>query len=398
MMTTESLTAAEWMALEDETQLATYKKWPIPLVRAAGTMVEDVEGNQYLDLYGGHCVAFLGHNHPAVVAAIKEQADHLLFYSNAVYAPIRARASERLARMAPESMNNVFFINSGAEANEVALKIARKTTGRANVVAVEGDFHGRTMGSLSTTWAHKYREGYEGAMGPVRFAPFGDADKAATIIREEHPAAVIVEPIQSMGGMRTAPVAYFQALKDACDETGAMLIFDEVQTGVGRTGAFTYAQTIGVIPHMITMAKSLGGGVPVAALLIDDEVAATVGYGEQGTTFGGGMLAMAAVEATLRVVEEEHLSERALKVWDALAEGCEARGLRYQGAGCLMGIDFERPVAPIIAGLREQQILTGGSADPNIMRLMPPALVTRSDVDRFFAALDEVLETMKEAA
>lgn len=396
-MQTDSLSAADWMALEEETQLATYRKWPIPLVRASGAMVEDVDGNQYLDLYGGHCVAFLGHNHPEVVKAIKSQADDLLFYSNAVYAPIRARASERLARMAPEGMNKVFFINSGAEANEVAMKIARKATGRSNVVAVEGDFHGRTMGSLSTTWAHKYREGYEGAFGPVTFAPFGDADKAAAIIRNEKPAAVIVEPIQSMGGMRTAPVSYFKALKDTCVETGAMLIFDEVQTGVGRTGAFTYAQTIGVIPHMITLAKSLGGGVPVSALLLDDEVASTVGYGEQGTTFGGGMLAMAAVDAALRVVEDEKLSERAVKVWDSLAAGCEKRGLRYQGAGCLMGIDFGRPVAPIIAGLRDRKILTGGSADPNIMRLMPPAVVTRMHVDTFFMAVDDVLKTLDEA-
>ncbi len=395
-MHTESLTAAEWMALEDKTQLDTYRKWPIPLVRAKGAEVEDVDGNTYLDLYGGHCVAFLGHNHPEVVRAIKEQADSLLFYSNAVYAPVRARASERLSRMAPEGMNKVFFVSTGTEANEVAMKIARKATGRPNVIAVEGDFHGRTMGSLSTTWAHKYREGYEKAFGPVAFAPFGDAEKAAAIIREHQPAAVIVEPIQSMGGMRTAPVSYFQALKDACVEVGAMLIFDEVQTGVGRTGAFTYAQTIGVIPHMISLAKSLGGGVPVSALLINDEVAKTVGYGEQGTTFGGGMIAMAAVDAALRVVEEEKLSERAMLVWEALADGCEARGLRYQGAGCLMGIDFGRPVGPIVAGLRDRGILTGGSADPNIMRLMPPAVVTREHVDRFFLALDEVLTATEE--
>lgn len=395
-MQNESMTAAEWMAFEDETQLATYRKWPIPLVKASGAMVEDVDGNQYLDLYGGHCVAFLGHNHPEVVKAIKAQADDLLFYSNAVYAPIRARASARVARLAPEGMNTVFFVNSGAEANEVAMKVARKATGRANIVAVEGDFHGRTMGSLSTTWAQKYREGYEKAFGPVRFAPFGDAEGAARIIREESPAAVIIEPIQSMGGMRTADRAYFEALRAACDETGAMLIFDEVQTGVGRTGAFSYAQTIGVIPDMMTMAKSLGGGVPVSALIMDDEVAATVGYGEQGTTFGGGMLAMAAVDAALRVVEEEKLSERALKVWNALAEGCDQRGLRYQGAGCLMGIDFGRPVAPIVAGLREHHVLTGGSADPNIMRLMPPAVVTRAHVDRFFAALDTVMASLEE--
>jgi acetylornithine/succinyldiaminopimelate/putrescine aminotransferase len=398
MMKQESMTATEWMAFEDETQLATYRKWPIPLVKASGAMVEDVDGNQYLDLYGGHCVAFLGHNHPEVVKAIKTQADDLLFYSNAVYAPVRARASARVARLSPEGMNTVFFVNSGAEANEVALKVARKATGRASVVAVEGDFHGRTMGSLSTTWAKKYRDGYEKAFGPVTFAPFADAEAAARVIRDARPSAVIIEPIQSMGGMRTADRAYFEALRAACDDVGAMLIFDEVQTGVGRTGSFSYAQTIGVIPDMITMAKSLGGGVPVSALILKDDVAATVGYGEQGTTFGGGMLAMAAVDAALRVVEEEKLSERALKVWDALVEGCEQRGLRYQGAGCLMGIDFDQPVAPIIVELRKHHILTGGSANPNIMRLMPPAVVTREQVDQFFTALDAVMSTLEEVS
>lgn len=391
-------TNAEWMALEEETQLATYRKWPIALAKAYGSTVEDVEGNTYLDLYGGHCVAFLGHNHPRVVEAIKEQADNLLFYSNAVYAPARAKASERLARMAPEGMNKVFFINSGAEANEAAMKIARKATGRANMVAVEGDFHGRTLGALSATWEHKYRAGYEKAFGPVSFIPFGDVEKAREIILAEQPAAVIIEPIQSMGGMRTASVEYFQTLESACRECGAMLIFDEVQTGVGRTGAFTYAQRIGVRPHMITMAKSLGGGVPVSAILIDDEVASKVGYGEQGTTFGGGMLAMAAVDAALQVVEDEKLSERALAIWNALEAGCNERGLRCQGAGCLMGIDFGMPVAPIIAGLRDRHILTGGSADPNIIRLMPPAVVTREQINEFFAAVDEVLEELARAS
>ena len=393
-MTEELTTNAHWMALEEQTQLATYRKWPIALAKAHGSTVEDVEGRTYLDLYGGHCVAFLGHNHPRVVQAIKDQADDLLFYSNAVYAPARARASERLARLAPEGMNKVFFINSGAEANEAAMKIARKATGRAPIVAVEGDFHGRTLGALSTTWEHKYRAGYETSFGPVTFIPFGDAEAARNVILSVKPAAVIIEPIQSMGGMRTAPVEYFQALEQACRETGAMLIFDEVQTGVGRTGAFTYAQRIGIKPDMITFAKSLGGGVPVSAILLRDEVAAQVGYGDQGTTFGGGMLAMAAVDAALQVVEEEKLSEKALAIWDALEAGCTARGLRCQGAGCLMGIDFDRPVAPIIAGLRERGILTGGSADPNIMRLMPPAVLTNEEIEAFFTALDEVLASV----
>ncbi|MDA0683148.1 MAG: aminotransferase class III-fold pyridoxal phosphate-dependent enzyme [Bacteroidetes bacterium] len=387
-----TMTTTEWMELENRSQLGTYNKWPIALVGAKGAMVTDTDGRTYLDLYGGHCVAFLGHNHPKVVAAIKQQADEILFYSNAVYSPARAKASERLARLAPDGMDTVFFVSTGTEANEVAMKIARKATGRTNIVAVEGDFHGRTLGSLAATWEGKYRSGYEESFGPVTFVPFDDAEQARKVILEQKPAAVIVEPIQSMSGMKTASVEYFQALESACRETGAMFIMDEVQTGVGRTGAFTYADLLGIKPDMITLAKSLGGGVPVAAVLVRDEVAATVHPGEQGTTFGGGMLAMAAVDAALQVVEEEHLSERALAIWDALEKGCVQRGLRCQGAGCLMGIDFGQPVGPIVAALRAEGILTGGSANPNIMRLMPPAVVSDEQISGFFKALDLVME------
>lgn len=388
------MTTADWMELEDKSQLGTYNKWPIALVSAKGATVTDADGRTYLDLYGGHCVAFLGHNHPKVVEAIKRQADEILFYSNAAYSPIRAKASDRLARLAPEGMDTVFFVSTGTEANEVAMKIARKATGRNNMVAVEGDFHGRTLGSLATTWETKYRKGYEDSFGPVTFVPFDDAETARKVILEQKPAAVIVEPIQSMSGMKTASVEYFRALEAACRETGAMFIMDEVQTGVGRTGAFTYADLLGVKPDMITLAKSLGGGVPVAAVLVRDEVAATVHPGEQGTTFGGGMLAMAAVDAALEVVEEEDLSARATHIWNVLEQGCLDRGLHCQGAGCLIGIDFGQPVGPIVAALRAKGILTGGSADPNIMRLMPPAVVSDEQMADFFAALDSILETV----
>ena len=383
-------TGEQWMELEEASQLKTYRKWPIALDKGDGAWVEDVNGNRYLDLYGGHCVAFLGHNHPAVVAAIKEQADKLLFYSNAVYSPIRAQASAKLSSMAPEGMDRVFFVNSGAEANEVAMKVARKATGRTGIIAVEGDFHGRTLGALATTWQNAYRSGYEGAFAPVDFIPFGDSDAAEATIMEKKPAAVIIEPIQSMQGVRTAPKAYYEALERACKAAGSLLIFDEVQTGVGRTGAFTYSQLLGVCPDMITLAKSLGGGVPVSAVLFKNEVAATVNPGEQGTTFGGGMMAMACVLATLETVEKENLSERACRLFDHFAGHCAKRDLSIDGAGCLMGINFGEPVAPIVSALREKKILTGGSSDPNVMRLMPPAVVSLEEVDLFFKALDEV--------
>jgi len=390
-----TMTSIEWMELEASTQLGTYNKWPISLVKGDGAWVEDVDGNRYLDLYGGHCVAFLGHNHPAVVEAIKHQADALLFYSNAVHAPVRARASKLLSELAPEGMDKVFFINSGSEANEAAMKIARKATGRTHIVAVEGDFHGRTLGSLATTWQEKYRAGYEAAMAPVTFVPFGNSEAARTTILEEKPAAVIVEPIQSMQGMRTAAPSFFRALSEACKEAGSMLIMDEVQTGLGRTGAFTYSQLLGIDPDMITLAKSLGGGVPVSAVLLRNEVADTVGFGEQGTTFGGGMLAMACVEATLKTLVAEDLQKKALAIWNALEIGCQIRGLRYQGAGCLMGIKFSQPIATLVSGLREKGILVGGSADPYVMRLMPPAVVSEEEIKLFWKSLDQV---MREAA
>ncbi len=385
------MTSAEWMELEEISQLKTYRKWPISLEKGSGAWVEDTDGKRYLDLYGGHCVAFLGHNHPAVVQAVKDQADKLLFYSNAVYSPARARASAALAALAPKGMGNIFFINSGAEANETAMKMARKATGRSGIVAMEGDFHGRSLGALSVTWQAAYRKGHESSFGPVTFVPFGDAEKTCAVILESKPAAVIIEPIQSTSGMRTAPASFFKAVAGACKEAGSILIMDEVQTGVGRTGAFTYSQVVEIEPDMITLAKSLGGGVPVGAVLISDEVAATVNYGDQGTTFGGAPLAMAAVEATLKALVDEGLTERSVQIYDLFEKGCTERGLSVQGAGCMVGIDFGRPMGAFVTGLREKGILVGGSTDPNIMRLMPPAVVTGHEIELFFTALDQVM-------
>ncbi|NQV71647.1 aspartate aminotransferase family protein [bacterium] len=392
------MTSAEWMQLEDASQLNTYKKWPIALEKGEGAWVIDTDGKRYLDLYGGHCVAFMGHNHPSVVKAIKDQADDLLFYSNAVYSPVRARASAALAAWSPEGMRQSFFVNSGAEANETAMKIARKITGRTGIVAMEGDFHGRTLGALSTTWQAAYRKGHETSFGPVTFVPFGDSAAACEAILSTKPAAVIIEPIQSTAGMRTAPKQFFHDVAAACKEAGSLLIMDEVQTGVGRTGAFTYSQVLGIEPDMITLAKSLGGGVPVSAVLVRDEVAAAVNAGEQGTTFGGGMLAMAAVEATLKVLEEEGLCERSLEIYQQFEAGCLERGLGVQGAGCLVGIDFGKPLGSIVGDFRKAGILVGGSADPNIMRLMPPGIVTDEEIVSFFAALDEIMATNLQVA
>ncbi len=294
------MTTAETIQTEDAFQIPTYKKLPVALVRGEGAYVWDADGRRYVDFYGGHCVVPVGHCAPRVVQAIQAQAAQLMFYSNVVYSPVRAEAAALLARMAPEGMRHVFFCNSGTEANETALKMARTFTGKTHVVAMNAGFHGRTLGSLLATHG-SYRAPYSAVLPETTFVPFGDADALEEVLAtRDDVAAVILEPIQSMAGLYTAEASYFERLRAACDAAGALLIFDEVQTGVGRTGTFSISESLGVPPDLITLAKSLASGVPVGAVLASDAVAGHVKVGDQGTTFGGGMLAMAALTATLQ--------------------------------------------------------------------------------------------------
>lgn len=364
------------ITLEDTVTLPTYTKHPISLVRGEGVYVWDADGKRYLDLYGGHCVALLGHSPERVVAAIREQSEQLLFYSNTVYSPVRARTAQRLVDLAPNGLDRVFFCNSGAEANEAALKLAVATTGRKGIVAMEGGFHGRTLGSLAATWGDSYHAPYHGLLPDVTHVPFGDTGVVRGTLEDGTVAAVILEPIQSMAGVIEAEPSYYQALRKMCDETGTLLIFDEVQTGIGRTGAFSYGEHVGVVPDFMTLAKSLGAGVPVGAVLVNDAIAETVKPGDQGTTFGGGMLAMAAVEATLATLTEEGLMERALELESAFRNALEPvlGVVEVRGRGGLLGIQLDREAKPVIAGLREVGILVGGANEPHTIRLMPPLI------------------------
>ncbi len=375
------------LRLEDTFQIPTYAKYPIALERGEGVYVWDTDGNRYLDFYGGHCVTLLGHCPPRVVEAVQAQAATLMFYSNVVYSPVRARAAALLASMAPEGLRHVFFCNSGTEANETALKLARTWTGKPGVIATEGGFHGRTLGSLAVTWNPTYREPYAAVLPESTFVPFGDADAVARVLAErDDVGAVILEPIQSMAGVTEAPAAYFEELRRLCDRHGVALIFDEVQTGVGRTGTFSISEQLGVRPDLITLAKSLGSGVPVGAVLVADAIAATVKPGDQGTTFGGGMLAMAAVTATLETIRDEALMARAEAIQARLATALTPHVRAVRGRGCLLGLVLGGPARPVIARLREAGILAGGADDPNVLRLMPP-LNTPDD------ALDTFIET-----
>lgn len=384
------MTTREIIALEDQYQIPTYQKIPIALARGEGSFVWDADGRRYLDYYGGHCVTLLGHCPPRVVRAIQEQAETLLFYSNVVYSEVRARAARLLAQMAPEGMQHVFFCNSGTEANETALKLARKFTGKSAVISTEGGFHGRTLGSLAVTWTPSYREPYRESLAETVFVPFGDAYAVERALAEQGDvAAVIVEPLQSMAGVADAPDSYFVELRKACDRHGALLIFDEVQTGVGRTGTFSISDQLGMRPDLISLAKSLGSGVPVGAVLVSDPVAASVNYGDQGTTFGGGMVAMAAVEATLESIREENLMSRADHVFSRIKDSVSEVALEVRGRGCLIGVRLDQPVGPVLAALRERGILAGSSGDANVLRLMPPINTTDEEIDFFAGAFEE---------
>ncbi|HEY0551919.1 MAG TPA: aminotransferase class III-fold pyridoxal phosphate-dependent enzyme, partial [Verrucomicrobiae bacterium] len=294
-------------ALEEQYQLATYKKMPIVAERGEGVWIYASDGEKYLDLYGGHAVAGTGHSHPHIVAAIQAQAAKLLFYSNLVYSEVRARAAEKLVSVAPSSLGKAFFCNSGTEANENAMRMARMVTGRENVVSFSGGFHGRTADSISATFLGKYRElGKPNVPGHLE-ATFGDIESVRTVAHDSV-AAIMLEPIQSMAGVRTAPPEFFQSLRKLCDERGIVLIFDEVQTGVGRTGDWFFAGSEaagGVVPDIVTLAKALGSGIPVGACLVNESVSAAIKENDLGTTFGGGMIAMAAVNATLEAIEQE---------------------------------------------------------------------------------------------
>lgn len=376
---------------EDEYQIATYAKMKIALERGRGAWVWTSDGDKYLDLYGGHAVCATGHCHPHVVAAIQEQADKLLFYSNLVYAETRAQAAEKLVSVAPKSLTKAFFCNSGTEANENAMRMARMATGREKIITFTGGFHGRTADSISATFLGKYR-----ALGRPNVphhvcAEWGDIQSVKALADAET-AGIMLEPIQSMAGVREAAPQFFRELREICDERGICLIFDEVQTGVGRTGNWFFGGSPladMIEPDIITLAKSLGSGVPVGACLVNDHVAAHIKENDLGTTFGGGMLAMAAVRATLEAIEQDGMLANVQRVENHLRERLPEvpNFVALHGKGCLLGIEFTGKSSAVHAQLLQQKIITGTSSNPQVLRLLPPLNVSTSEIDLLIEAL-----------
>ncbi len=364
---------------EADWQLATYDKLPLHVVKGEGSRVQTADGRWYWDFYGGHAVALIGHSHPTWRRIVAEQAERLVFYSNVVHCPIRTAACRALVEFAPENLSRVFLSNSGAEANETALKLARHHTGRTEVVAFEGSFHGRTLGALAVTHSEKYRRYALPEYGHTRFVPFGEVPRL-----DERVAAVILEPIQSLAGMRTATREFLHGLRAECDRSGALLILDEVQTAWGRLGANFAADFYDVRADLVTSAKSAAGGFPVGVTLVADAIARAVKAGDQGTTFGAGPLACAALLATQHVIASEGLVARARELETRVRAAFPGE---VRGHGGLLGLVFPDAVKPRVAALRELGFIVGGSDVPTVMRLMPPLNLPFEAIDALASAI-----------
>ena len=378
---------APWSAPPDHLA-PVYAQWPIDVVDASDVHLHTRDGRRILDLYGGHAVAALGYSHPRLLAALEAQSRSLIFQSNAVPLEVRARAATRLTRFAGLGLNTAFFISTGAEANENALKLALKITARRKVVAVEGSFHGRTAAAGAVTWgAAKKWYGFPQPPFDVEFLPKGDLAAIERIVGTDT-AAVIVEPVQGVAGAVDLGEPFLAALRARCSQVCALLVFDEVQCGMGRTGFPFAANMYGISPDMITTAKALGAGFPCAALLMADHVASHLRTDDLGTTFGGGPMACAMIETVVDIIESEGLLANVRTLSQRMRATCVVGPVTaVQGAGFLSGLRTSRPAKDVQRELLERDILTGTSADPNIIRILAPFVLKESHVDALRDAL-----------
>jgi acetylornithine/succinyldiaminopimelate/putrescine aminotransferase len=367
--TTGEIAAIDPRAREAATTLPVYGQLPFVPERASGCDIITNDGRRILDLYGGHAVAALGYGHPRLTAAISEQSAKLLFQSNAVALEVRAQAAEKLVGIAPDELKRVFFVNSGAEANENALRMACVVTNRKKILAITNGFHGRT---------------------DVEFIPRDDCDAAAAMIGQDV-AAVIVEPVQGVAGAYDLSHEFLTTLRKCTRQDGALFVADEVQSGVGRSGQYFAVQSHGISPDILTTAKALGGGVPCGAVLCTDDIAAHFGSGDLGTTFGGGPLAAAAIVAVIESIEAESLLHNVRQREAQIREQCVKGPVqRIQGKGLLLGLVCDRPAVEVRDALLERDILTGTSGDPSVLRILAPLVLESHHVDHLADALDSI--------
>ena len=381
-------------AIEAAHESGVFPKRPVSLVRGEGAHLWDAEGRRYLDFGANYGVGNVGHCHPRVVEAIREQAGKLLFVPQTYHNDQRARLLERLVATAPHGMTRAFLCNSGTEAVEAALKFARGVTKRHSIVAMKRAFHGRTLGALSTTWKPEYRDPFLPLLPAVSFATFGDEESLKEVVSAQKPGAILLEPIQGEGGVQVPPAGYLRAARDVATDHGAFLVFDEIQTGFARTGAFWACQHEGVTPDVLCFAKSVAGGLPMGGVLLTD-AAAKLPPTSHGNTFGGAPLACAAANAVLDVIADERLAERAATLGPRLVDGLRnaagdaAREVR--GRGLMVALELRGRNAPVLNGLVQEGVLTLPTG-PTTLRYLPPLVVAEQDVDVAVAATAKAVQ------
>ena len=367
-----------------------YGQLPFVPERASGCDIFTKDGRRILDLYGGHAVAALGYGHPRLVKAITEQSSKLLFQSNAVALDIRAEAAEKLVGVAPDGLERVFFVNSGAEANENALRMACIATGRKKVLAITQGFHGRTAAAAAVTWNSDRWYGFPTKPFEVDFIPRDDLAAAEEMIGADI-AAVIFEPVQGIAGAYDLSAEFTHALRAATQKHGTLLIADEVQSGIGRCGHFFAVQAHQVQPDILTSAKALGGGIPCGAVICSHTIAAKFGVGDLGSTFGGGPIAAAAIVATIDAIENEDLLMNVRRSEVAIREQCAVGPIKkIQGMGLLLGLVCDRPALEVRDALLGHDILTGTSNDPDVLRILAPLVLQPRHIDHLAQALKDI--------
>ncbi|MFC5971987.1 aspartate aminotransferase family protein [Halomarina salina] len=369
-----------------------FSEKPLRIDRGEGVHLYDDSDTEFLDFGASYAVTPVGHCHPDVVEAIQKQAAELLYVQGSYPVDVRDGLYERLASLGPGDCENVWLCNSGTEANEAALKFARSATGRSKIVATTRAFHGRTMGALATTWKNKYRDPFEPVAGGVEFVEYGDGDAMADAVDDET-AAVILEPMQGEGGVNPAPEGYLQSVREACDDHGAAMVMDEIQTGLGRTGEFWACEHHGVTPDILTTAKGIASGLPLGATLCKDWVAEDAG--PHGSTFSGGPVVAAAANATLDVLVDENLPGHAASMGDHLltelqgAIGDDVRDVR--GTGLMVGVEVKRGANRLLPKLAMSHQVLALPAGRSVLRLLPPLVVEEAHCEQVVDALAEVM-------
>ncbi|SDF39833.1 acetylornithine transaminase [Sporomusa acidovorans] len=389
--------------VDKENYLPVFARYSIVLSHGEGPYVYDIEGKKYIDFLAGIAVNVLGHAHPALVKAVADQAGKMIHCSNLYYTEAQALLAKKLVALS--GLDKAFFGNSGAEANEGAIKLARKygktiAADKVDIIAAEHSFHGRTLATLTATGQPKYQHGYEPLPGGFKHVPFNDLAALAAVVSDKT-CAVMLEPIQGEGGVNIPDKDYLAKVRQLCDKYGALLILDEIQSGIGRTGKMFAYELFGIKPDIVTLAKGLAGGVPIGAFITTDKVAAAFGPGDHGTTFGGNPLACAAANAVLKVIEEEKLLENAQTIGDYLVAKLNRLKNKFpalitevRGKGLIVGAKLTRPGRDIVNECMNQGAIINCTAG-DVLRFVPPLIITKDHVDEMTAILEKTLAAVQ---